>query len=258
MSRLFISHSSQDKAEVERFIEFLVLGMDVSRQDIFCTSQSGTLPVGQPFIDNIRSALTDCNLVLCFLTPNYLQSKFCLAELGAAWIQKGKILPLIKAPLQFQNLNDTPLRDLQMLSLENPEDLTILYDSLTALEIARSKQTVVFTKYLQRYLHSAHQSTVLSSSPVLVEPDENGYYHVRITDIRNVPSTYRCYKLETPIDLHLPMVPGETHWIFYQAGTYADLVPGDTIRFMVHSSQLRDFPDLKHARNIYPSDLQKY
>lgn len=40
MSRLFISHSTNDKAEVEQLIDFLVLGMGVARSDIFCTSQN--------------------------------------------------------------------------------------------------------------------------------------------------------------------------------------------------------------------------
>lgn len=86
MSRLFISHSSQDKEAVQEFVEFLVLGMGVSREDIFCTALNGTLPIGQPFVETIRSAMQDCQQVLCFLTPNYLQRKFCMAELGAAWI----------------------------------------------------------------------------------------------------------------------------------------------------------------------------
>ena len=47
MSRLFISHSTNDKAAVEQFIDFLVLGMGISRSDIFCSSQKGTLPTGK-------------------------------------------------------------------------------------------------------------------------------------------------------------------------------------------------------------------
>ena len=93
MSRLFISHSSQDKEAVHAFVEFLVLGMGIPREDIFCTSLNGTLPAGQFFIERIRAALQDCRQVLCFLTPNYMKSVSCVAELGAAWIQASKTIP---------------------------------------------------------------------------------------------------------------------------------------------------------------------
>ena len=57
MSRLFISHSTNDKAEVEQLIDFLVLGMGVARSDIFCTSQNGTFSAGEHFMEkNQREA----------------------------------------------------------------------------------------------------------------------------------------------------------------------------------------------------------
>lgn len=251
MSRLFISHSSQDQEAVQQFIEFLVLGMGIFRSDIFCTSQSGTLPSGQPFIEHIRGAMSNCQQVLCFLTPNYLRSKFCLAELGAAWIQMGKIIPLVVQPLQYADLNDTPLLGLQMLRQDCSEDLMVLYDELCTLHIAQSGQTAEFNRQLNRYIASLQQLQFVS-------PDSNGYYSARISAIRHTPSQYRCYKLETPLKLNEKFLPGETHWVFYRAGMYEDLAVGDQIKILIESTELRDFPDLKCARNIYPGDLKKY
>lgn len=250
MSRLFISHSSKDQEAVQQFTEFLVLGMGISRNDLFCTSQSGTLPTGQPFIEHIRHALSDCQQVLCFLTPNYLRSQFCLAELGAAWLQTGKVLPLVVHPLQYNDLRDTPLHGLQMLRQDRAEDLMTLYDELCNLHIAQSGQTAEFTRQLKRYTSSLQQPQLIPVSP-------DGYYYARIAEIRKTPPQYRCYKLERLLKLDEAPLPEETHWLFYKAGMYEDLAKGDMVRFMIGSSELRKFPDLPCARNIYPDVLEK-
>lgn len=249
MSRLFISHSSQDKKAVQEFVEFLVLGMGISREDIFCTSLNGTLPTGQSFIDHIRNALRDCQQVLCFLTPSYLQSKFCMAELGAAWIQTGKIIPLLVSPLQYTDFNDTPLLGIQMLRRER-SDLMDLYDTLCACQVAKSGQTAEFNRQLESYLQHTCQSQ-------LIAPDANGYYHVKITEVRSTPPQYRCYKLEKLLQLRENMTPNESHWIFYRAGMYEDLAVGDTVAVLISSTELRRFSDIGYARNIYPEDLKK-
>lgn len=250
MSRLFISHSSQDKEAVQQFIDFLVLGMGIPRNQIFFTSQSGTLPTGYPFIEQIRESLNICEQALCFLTPNYLRSKFCLAELGAAWLQVGKIIPLVVPPLQYSDLNDTPLSGLQMLRQDHQEDLMVLYDQLCSLGIAQTRQTAEFSRQLKRYLTSLQQFQY-------VFPDSDGFYQVQIEAVRPTPSQFRCYKLNKLLKLNEDMTLGETHWVFYKAGMYEDLAVGDTVRIFVHSTELRDFHDLKRARNIYPDVLEK-
>lgn len=68
---------------------------------------------------------------------------------------------------------------------------------------------------------------------------------------------YRCYKLDTVLSLEEPSLPNETHGIFYKAGMYEDLNVGDKIRFSIDSTELRQFHDLKNARNIYPGSLVK-
>lgn len=252
MNRLFISHSTQDLEELTSFMEFLRLGMGISREDIFCTSSSGALPTGQPFIERIREALCSSQQVLCFLTPNYLQSKFCLAEMGAAWIQTNKIIPLLVSPLDFSDLKDTPLSGLQALKREERGDLLQLYDELCTAGIAAVGQTAELSRQLDKYLDQVSRQKIQ-----LIPPDDNGYYRVRVEAVRTVPYDYRCYKLSGLIQLDTPPVSGETHWIFFRGGMYEDLHVGDIVRFSVSSSQLRNFPDLRNARNIYPAELKR-
>ena len=44
MAKLFISHSSKDRELIKTLVEFLQMGMGISRGEIFCTSYPEELP----------------------------------------------------------------------------------------------------------------------------------------------------------------------------------------------------------------------
>lgn len=250
MSRLFISHNTNDKTAVEQFTDFLVLGMGILRSEIFCTSQKGTLRPGEPFMEKIKEALTGCEKVICFITPNFLRSAFCMAEMGAAWYQTEKIVPLIAEPLQYSDLNSTPIIGLQILRQTSAEDLTVLYEELRRSGIAQNESLTEFNRQLNKYIDSLNQINMIIK-------DNNGLYRAKIAQIRETSPTYRCYKLDGLLQLNEALLPGESHWIFYRAGMYENLEVGDIIQFSVDSTELRNFQDLKNARNIYPKYMKK-
>lgn len=252
MSYLFISHSAVDREQVERFLDFLVLGMGIAREEIFCTSQNGALRPGAPFIQEIRKEMADCRQVLCLISPHYLRSKFCLAEMGAAWFQQDKLLPILIPPARYQDLEDTPLKGLQTLRQNDKDDLMTLYDQLCACGIAQTGRTAQFSRQLAQYM-----DWLRSRQQERIPPDQNGFYCAQVEQIRNTPPSFRCYKLRGLLQLPEQAAPGETHWLFYRTGVHEDLAVGDTVRFSVASSELRQFPDLKNARNLYPAELYK-
>lgn len=84
-----------------------------------------------------------------------------------------------------------------------------------------------------------------------------GFYTVRIRKVRNVPKKYRCYLIDGLVDI--PGIPGasdETHWLFYSEGAFPDLCEGDVVRFKFEKTRLCDFPDLRCARDIFPTELE--
>lgn len=87
MKGVFISHSTKNRELVEQFVEFLKLGMGVENSRIFCTSENGTLPTGRNFVEIIRQEVQEREMVIALITPEYLQSRFCMMELGAAWVE---------------------------------------------------------------------------------------------------------------------------------------------------------------------------
>src|ERR1700736_4385282 len=44
-------------------------------------------PNGLRFIDYIRDTIDETRLVIFLVSPGFLESKFCLAESGAAWVK---------------------------------------------------------------------------------------------------------------------------------------------------------------------------
>ncbi len=121
--KIFISHSSNDKELVLMFVDLLTQGFHIDYDEIFCTSMDNALRVGEDFIKSIKDNLHDSEIVLFLITQNYIESKFCIMEMGAAWAFKDNIFPIIVPPLDFNILNDTPLKIIQSIILSDAEDL---------------------------------------------------------------------------------------------------------------------------------------
>ena len=47
------------------------------------------------FIEKIRRNLQECETVISIITEEYLESTFCLVEMGAAWAMSKHYFPLV-------------------------------------------------------------------------------------------------------------------------------------------------------------------
>ncbi len=96
MPKVFISHSSADKELADALFDLLQTGCDLSARDIFCSSIDGAgIKTGEDFVKWIDMELRHATLVLLIVTPNYFISKFCIAEMGAAWTLDKKVFPIL-------------------------------------------------------------------------------------------------------------------------------------------------------------------
>ncbi len=250
MYKIFISHSVRDSNEVREFINLLVLGMNIPKEEIFSVLLCDSLPTGEAFSEKIKQEMLAAEKIICFITPNYLESKFCLAELGAAWIQNKKLVPILFSPLDYGSLNNTPLIGMQACFGDKKADLTALHDEFLNGGIVKTANTSELNRCLDIYLAS------LKREPLLIEKDDDGFYTAKIERVRGVPQNFKCYKIRGLLKLNEAPVEGETHWIFYRTGMYRELKPGDTVRLKVGRTEMRQFRDLPNARNIYPDSLE--
>lgn len=137
MSRLFVSHATEDKALVQALIDLLRLGVGVSHADIFSSSSKGhDVRTGEHFPTYIREMLGGAQCVIAVISEAYYASPFCMCELGGVWLEGGKtFIPLLAPPYGFGDLKAV-LRDVQALKLEQTSALDTLNDDvLRALQI---------------------------------------------------------------------------------------------------------------------------
>ena len=118
---LFISHAGKDSDLVNRFTEFLMTDFKIPRDNIYCTcAKNNEHPkVGQNYIEDIRNHIKYAKKVFFIITEAYLDSAFCVMEMGAAWAYKSNIIPIIVPPLTNEILKHTPLLDMQYIDLNN-------------------------------------------------------------------------------------------------------------------------------------------
>lgn len=155
MYKLFISHSSKDIALVKRLMTLFQMGMGIAKEEIFCTSLTGTLETGKPYIEKTRNVVTKCDAVIFCMTEAYLESKFCIAELGAAWACNQQIFPLLGPGMTEHAFANTPLDKVQCLHMDRESDLRQLGDDFQRLGLAK----VFIAQYgaeVERFLAEEH------------------------------------------------------------------------------------------------------
>ena len=108
INKVFISHSSKDVKVVEEFVDLLeTIGLDSNQ--IFCSSLSGYgIPLGENFIECLKSELSDLNTMVIFmLSENFYKSPVSMCEMGATWIQSKEHIPVLIPPFKFEDIAGT-------------------------------------------------------------------------------------------------------------------------------------------------------
>ena len=104
--KIFISHAVKDKKLADMVVDVMTACGLVTPDEIFCTSLEGLgVPSGKDFLEVIKSELQEPELVISLISANYLQSQFCLCELGATWAMSHNNLPLLVPPLTYDDLS---------------------------------------------------------------------------------------------------------------------------------------------------------
>ncbi|MDI4665968.1 toll/interleukin-1 receptor domain-containing protein [Xanthobacter autotrophicus] len=107
---IFLSHAAADKDLVEAFETLLAKSLGITSENIFCSSLEGQgVPKGANFVEAIRNQVVAAKAVVALLTPAYLDSAFCMAELGAAWALNTHRLPIVVPPNTFKVMEATLL-----------------------------------------------------------------------------------------------------------------------------------------------------
>ena len=128
--RFFLSHSTKDNHLVSLFMDLMRLGMDLREKDIFCTSKLN-IEVGESYIDTIRENFNKAEIIIMLISRNYMDSPFCLCEMGAAWASDKKLIPLL-IDIDYRTIEypTTPFKTIQVGDLKNMDYLLLIFDDL--------------------------------------------------------------------------------------------------------------------------------
>ncbi len=120
---VFVSHAKKDAEYAAKIKEALLSTDSLTKYDVFCSEDNTSLASGSDYVEEIRQALNHAYCYLLLLSPAFMDSQFCLAELGAAWGQPGvhphRIFALLTPGTRADILNGTPLEHLQTVKVED-------------------------------------------------------------------------------------------------------------------------------------------
>ena len=92
---------------------------------VFRTTRLGQIPAGKEWLAVIQQNIRDADAYLVLLTPWSMSRPWINFETGAAWFSERKLVPVVAGDLA-KDVVVEPLRSLQLLSLEDPAEATIL------------------------------------------------------------------------------------------------------------------------------------
>ena len=140
--KIFISHSSKDKAIVTKFTnEILILCLGAENAKIFCTSIEGLgINSGEDFRARIKRELEEAQIVIQIISKDYKASEVCLNEMGAAWVLAERVIPLIvDGGYDVGFLHNTT----HQLALTRKKDILQLIDDLEGLFPGKAKSAKI-------------------------------------------------------------------------------------------------------------------
>lgn len=129
-TRVFVSHSSEDRALARRFVDAVEAGLPIQRQEIRCTSLPETaLPVGTNVSDSLKREIDAADVIVGLLTPKSLKSSYVLFELGAAWGVGKRTMPLLAKGVRKNSLPSI-INELSCERLSDAQKVTFVIKDL--------------------------------------------------------------------------------------------------------------------------------
>lgn len=87
--KVFVSHAGEDSEIVLRLARLVRTACNLQQDEIVCTSADEfSLSIGLEWKHELREVINENAIVIFYLSPAFLESRFCGFEMGAVWIAK--------------------------------------------------------------------------------------------------------------------------------------------------------------------------
>jgi hypothetical protein len=145
--KIFVSHRHKDEPQARALLELLQAAFEIKKEDIRCTSVPPyKLDAGDKTSERLRAEIAGAEVVLGLLSPDTSESKYVLAELGAAWGVGVATFPLLLRGARFEDVPE-PLNERHSLSLERGAECFQLIQDLRRVTSLTAREGVESSIY---------------------------------------------------------------------------------------------------------------
>jgi hypothetical protein len=131
---IFISHAHADEDLAEALVGVITSAFEIPNESIRCTSVPGyTLPIGAHTAIQLKEEIAQAKFVLGIITPQSIESKYVLLELGAGWGLGKSIFPLVARGVKASGIPQ-PLRELNWVDLAESRNCHQLIKELSSVK----------------------------------------------------------------------------------------------------------------------------
>ncbi len=104
--KIFISHSSKDKAIVVQFVDHILqLGIGLQAEDICCTSiEEMGIKNGEDIRRHIHTNIKNADFSFLLISKSYKKSEICINEMGAIWAYDANVRFYLLPDATFKNI----------------------------------------------------------------------------------------------------------------------------------------------------------
>lgn len=153
--KIFVSHSSRDKAIAEAFVNLIKTALNIPSKDIRCTSVDGyKLTAGADSNEQLRSEVFGCEVFVALLSPTSMKSMYVMFELGARWGTKRHLVPIRVGGLDPSALK-APLSGIHAISGESEPDMHQLLSDLGKKLSLDVENAAAYSKAISTFVASA-------------------------------------------------------------------------------------------------------
>jgi hypothetical protein len=139
-TRIFISHAHVDENLARALVGVITTAFEISDDSIRCTSLPGyKLSAGVHTASQLRNEIEKTEVVLGVITPQSIESKYVLLELGAAWGLGRRTFPLVARGVKSASIPG-PLGELHWIDLAASQDCHQLIDDLNSVKPIGSRR----------------------------------------------------------------------------------------------------------------------
>jgi hypothetical protein len=125
--KIFISHSHADQRIAIALLHYLLAEFELKAEDIRCTSVPGyQIPAGDFIVHRLRKDIKQGLGFIALLSHFGLESLWVKFELGAAWVTKKEVIPILGPGLSSADKQLGPIGSMPCVSIDDKQCKEIL------------------------------------------------------------------------------------------------------------------------------------